>query len=88
MLMTLNCILSFIVLWSAICATNRMTRTTKFFIRVAYIALGTGAFAEMIYPFLNYSDFKQPSFGNFMLTLAIAIMVIWDRRRSMFRHLK
>lgn len=81
-----NSIFSSVVLWASICAVNQMTAKTRFFIRIAYVLLGMGAFATLILPWLATPTIKNPMIPNVLMTMAVAIMVLWDRRRSMFRH--
>lgn len=81
----LNSAFSLIVLWAAVCAVNQMTAKTRFFIRAAYVLLGMGAFATLILPWLATPSIKNPMIPNLFMTMAVAIMVVWDRRRSMFR---
>ncbi len=86
MLLILNSVFSAVVLWAAVCAVNRMTRKTNFWIRITYIVLGTGAFSALITPLLSTSpQLQQPSIPTLLLMMAFTSMAVWDRRKAICR---
>lgn len=73
-----NSLASLAVLWSAICATNNMSRKTPASLRLAFVLLGIGGFAALLTPaYLN----RVPTAAETLLCLGIAILSLVDRRR-------
>lgn len=74
----LNTIVSTIVLWSSVCATNRMTPHTPHLIRLAFVLLGVGAAATLLTPaYLN----RVPTAPELLLMSGVAALTIGDKRR-------
>ena len=72
------------VLWSAICATNRMSLATPWVIRLAYILVGVGACAVVLAPgYLN----RAPTVAELPLVSGMALLTLVDRRRRHSRRL-
>jgi len=77
-LILLNTIVSTIVLWSSICATNRMTPRTPHLIRLAFVLLGAGAAATLLTPaYLN----RVPTAPELLMMVGVASLTIGDKRR-------
>jgi hypothetical protein len=71
----LQLILSLTVLWTTLCALNEMNRKTPFFRRVAFVLLGTGAFASLLTQLFPQ---RQPTATELLLFTAIAVLRITD----------
>lgn len=83
-LVCLNTVTGMVVLWSAICATNRMSLATPWVIRLAYILLGVGAAAALLAPsYLN----RVPTVAELLLVSGMALLALADRRRRHSRRL-
>lgn len=80
----LNTVAGLGVLWSAICATNRMSLATPWVIRLAYILVGVGAGAVVLAPgYLN----RVPTVAELLLVSGMALLTLADRRRRHSRRL-
>lgn len=77
-LIVLNTISSLALLWSVVCTTNSMHRGTKLVIRIAFILMGTGAFAALLTPFFLP---RAPSYAEIFLMFGFALFAYSDRRR-------
>ena len=86
MIALINLVLSAIVLWGASCSIDRMTANTKFYIRLAYIFMAVGAFGSLLSPFFKPEIIHSFTISDTVIMAAIAIMVVLDPRRSMFRR--
>lgn len=84
LLISLNTLTGMAVVWSAICTTNRMTRTTPWTIRLAYILVGVGAGAVVLAP--GYLD-RAPTVAELLLISGMALLAVSDRRRHHSRRL-
>lgn len=83
-LVCLNTVTGMVVLWSAICATNRMSLATPWAIRLAYILVGVGAGAVVLAPgYLN----RAPTVAELLLISGMALLALTDRRRRHSRRL-
>lgn len=71
----LNLILSLTILWTTLCALNGMSRETGFLRRLAFILLGTGAFASVLAPLYLQ---RPPSATELLLVTAVAALRITD----------
>lgn len=79
-----NTLAGAVVVWSAICATNHMSLSTPWAVRVAYILLGVGAGAVVLAPgYLN----RAPTVAELLLVSGMALLAIGDRRRRHSRRL-
>lgn len=67
-----------LVVWAAICACNAMKARTNWFIRIAFVCLGAGAFAAFLSP-LFYS--RTPTAVELCLLVGLAFFLYSDRRR-------
>jgi len=81
---TLNSIASLVALWSSICATNHMCRTTPLPIRLAFILIGVGAAASLLAP--GYLG-RAPTNAELLLVTGFALLAVADRRRRHSRRL-
>lgn len=81
---TANSIAALIALWSSICATNHMCRTTPLAIRVAFILIGVGSAASLLAP--GYLG-RAPTNAELLLVTGIAMLAVADRRRRHSRRL-
>ncbi len=80
----LNTVAGLVVLWSAICATNHMSLSTPWVIRLAYILVGVGAGAVVLAPgYLN----RAPTVAELLLVSGMALLALTDRRRRHSRRL-
>ena len=83
-LVCLNTLAGMVVIWSAICATNRMSLATPWVIRLAYILVGVGAGARVLAPgYLN----QVPTVAELLLVSGMALLALADRRRRYSRRL-
>lgn len=83
-LIGINSIACFGVIWSVLCATNNMSRRTPTTLRLAFILLGIGAFASLLAPaFLH----RAPTPAETALCLGVAILSFVDRRRVQQKRL-
>jgi CHASE2 domain-containing sensor protein len=79
-----NSVAAVAAIWSSICATNRMRRTTPLGVRVAYILIGVGAAASLLAP--GYLG-RAPTSAELLLVLGVALLAAADRRRRHSRRL-
>lgn len=83
-LISLNSVAGIVVLWSAICATNRMCLSTPWAVRLAFILVGVGAGAVVLAP--GYLG-RAPTEAELLLVSGMALLVLVDRRRKHARRL-
>ena len=77
-LISVSMLCAILVVWAAICACNAMKARTNWFIRIAYICLGAGAFAALLTPVFFGS---QPTKTELCLLVGLVFFLYSDRRR-------
>lgn len=66
-----NTLFAAAILWSTLTALSTMTRKCNFWPRVAYVLMGTGAFAAILAPF--YLE-RVPTLPELMFMVALTIL--------------
>jgi len=79
LLIAVNSVFALIVLWSSLCATDRMSPCTPWPIRVSFILTGVGAAAALLAP--GYLG-RAPSDGELLLIAGVALLALVDRRKA------
>ncbi len=85
MLILLNSVFAIVVLLSAVHVINQMSPKTPFSVRFSYIVMGTGSLSTLLSPLLTV-DSNPPTVASFLITMAIAVTILWDRRCSIFHR--
>lgn len=80
----LNSISATTVLWTSLCAINRMSRSTYCVIRAAYILISVGAAAVLMAP--GYLG-RAPTQAELLMICGMALLTLADRRKSFSRRL-
>jgi hypothetical protein len=79
MITVLNMIAAVTVLVCGLAAINKMTRRTSQGMRVAWLALTTGALGVLVAPLYGY---PSPGVWGTALNVGIALHLVFERRRS------
>lgn len=74
-----NSLSALVVIWSSLCATNRMSGDTPWPIRLSFILVGVGAAAALLAP--GYLG-RAPSDGELLLIAGLALLALVDRREA------
>lgn len=77
-LIGMNTVVSAVVLWSSICAVNRMTPHSPHLIRLAFVLMGVGAAATLLTPAYLY---RVPDVSEVLLMTGVATLVISNKRQ-------
>ena len=73
-----------VVVWSAVCALNIMSKNTAPQTRLSYVLQGVGEFAVLLAP--GWAG-REPTFAELALVIALAVTAVADRRRRLTRSL-